>query len=189
MLGDTRNVICRDEWRMSCLRAAAALKLPDWYIAAGFVRSAIWDVLHEKPAPTPLNDVDVVYHDAADLDPAREARLEAALRARLPGVKWEVRNQARMHLRNHHPPYRDAEHAIAHWIETPTCVGVRLEPDGALTVVAPYGLEANWSLRVSPNPVVPYPAAVFNERVRGKRWPEIWPKLRIEWPREPDSPT
>lgn len=189
MLTETRDLVRRDGWRMNCLRAAAAMRLPDCYIAAGFLRSAVWDALHEKPARTPLNDVDVVYYDPADLDPATEVRIEATLRARLPDVKWEVRNQARTHLRNHHAPYRDTEHAIAHWIETPTCVGIRLEPDGTLKVVAPHGIEANWSLRVSPNPVVAYPAALFNERVRQKRWLEVWPRLRVEWAREADAPT
>lgn len=113
-LAGTCAVIRRDAWRMNCLRAAAAMRLPDWYIAAGFLRGAIWDALHDVTTVTPVNDVDVVYYDPADLDPAAEARIEADLRARLPGVAWEVRNQARMHLRNQHAPCRDTEHAIAH---------------------------------------------------------------------------
>lgn len=80
---------------------------------------------------------------------------------RLPEVDWEVRNQARMHILSGHAPYRDSEHAIAHWIETQTCVGVRIKPDGSLKVVAPYGIAENWSLKVTLNPVVPYPASLY----------------------------
>ncbi|HEY3118353.1 MAG TPA: nucleotidyltransferase family protein [Chloroflexota bacterium] len=181
MLAETEDLIRADSWRMDCLRAVRSLQLPDWYIGAGFVRNAIWDALHEKPVRTPLNDVDLIYFDRADRGAATEARLEGRLTALMPDVVWQVRDQARMHIPNQHPPYRDSAHAIAHWPETQTCVGVRLETADTLTIVAPYGLAENWSLRVTPNPEVPYPVEVFNQRVRGKRWLEIWPRLQVHW--------
>ena len=46
---------------MDCLHALRTLDLPQGYIGAGFVRNAIWDELHEKVKPTPLNDIDVIY--------------------------------------------------------------------------------------------------------------------------------
>lgn len=184
MVTETEEVLRGDAWRMECLQAVESLHLPDWYVAAGFLRNAIWDLLHEKPERTSLNDVDVVYHDAADLSIKTEDDIQSLLRAIFPDANWEIRNQARMHLRNHHPPYRNTEHAIAHWPETQTCVGARIEPDGNLKIAAPYGIAENWSLRVTPNPVVPYPAALFNERMRSKRWLEHWPKLHVEWAKE-----
>jgi len=184
MLAEIIQLIQSDTWRMECLEAVDALGLPDWYIAAGFLRNAIWDALHAKSARTPLNDVDVVYYDLGDHGTAAEAQIESVLRARGPTVTWEARNQARMHLRNGHTPYRDSAHAIAHWIETPTCVGVRIGRDRGLEIVAPYGLAENWSLRVAPNPRIRYPAALFTQRVREKRWLEYWPQLRVEWPSE-----
>ena len=57
-LGD---IIKRDPFRMRCLRALRALDLPQGYIGAGFVRNAIWDELHARATPTPLNDIDVIY--------------------------------------------------------------------------------------------------------------------------------
>ena len=57
-LGD---IIKRDPFRMRCLRALRALELPQGYIGAGFVRNAIWDELHARATPTPLNDIDVIY--------------------------------------------------------------------------------------------------------------------------------
>jgi hypothetical protein len=166
---------------MECLRAVECLGLLDWYIAAGFLRNAIWDFLHEKTIRTPLNDVDVVYYDPADLESATEEALETALQTRLPDVNWQVRNQARMHIPNGHAPYRNTEHAMSHWPEIQTCVGVRIEPDGGLKITAPFGIEENWSLRVAPNPLVRYPAALYNNRIHSKRWLEHWPKLEIEW--------
>ena len=55
------KIIHRDPFRMDCLRALSALNLPQGYLGAGFVRNAIWDDLHNKARPTPLNDIDVVY--------------------------------------------------------------------------------------------------------------------------------
>ena len=54
-----------EEWE--CLEAVSSLWLPDWYIAAGFLRNAIWDALHAKSVRTPLNDIDVIYYDAGRL--------------------------------------------------------------------------------------------------------------------------
>lgn len=173
-----------DPWRMDCLQIVRSLQLPDWYIGAGFLRNAIWDALHDKPVPTLLNDVDVIYFDPGDLGAEAEAQLEATLTALAPDVAWQVRNEARMHIPNQHAPYRDSADAIAHWPETPTCVGVRLETDDSLTIAAPYGLSENWSLRVAPNPVVPCPIELFNQRVFDKRWLEIWPRLQVHRARD-----
>ncbi|CAB9492677.1 nucleotidyltransferase family protein [Alteromonas macleodii] len=57
-LGD---VIKRDPFRMDCLHTLRSLDLPQGYIGAGFVRNAIWDELHERVKPTPLNDIDVIF--------------------------------------------------------------------------------------------------------------------------------
>src|SRR5262245_2619384 len=179
MRAATIRLIERDAWRMLCREAVESLGLPDWYIAAGFLRNAIWDTLHDQSERSPLNDVDVIYYDRRGLGALAEGEIEAALKARCPGVTWEARNQARMHLRNGHAPYRDSAHAIAHWIETPTCVGIRIEPDGQLEIAEPYGLAENWSLRVAPNPRIRYPAALFNQRAREKRWLEHWPRLQV----------
>lgn len=107
MLTDTVELIRSDPWRMECLRVVESVGLPDWYIAAGFLRNAIWDLLHAKPSRTTLDDVDVVYFDAIHLGTAAEAEIEATLRRRRPEVNWDVKNQARIHLRHGHAPYRD----------------------------------------------------------------------------------
>ena len=41
------SLIKEDQWMMEILTSAKALNLPDWWICAGFVRSKIWDVLHD----------------------------------------------------------------------------------------------------------------------------------------------
>ena len=59
-------------------------------MGAGFIRSAVWDVLHGYAEPTPLADVDVLFFDAADITREREGAIEAALARARPDVPWSV---------------------------------------------------------------------------------------------------
>src|SRR5918993_6105701 len=93
------RIIAEDPVGMKQLRAARALALPDWCIAAGFVRNRVWDHLHGISPPREPPDIDVLYYDAADLSKEREVEHEKRLDALLPGPLWQVRNQARMHIR------------------------------------------------------------------------------------------
>lgn len=167
-------------WHMAVIAAARRLDLPDWGVGAGFVRNLVWDHLHGRAAPTPLNDVDLLYFDTSDTGRAAEARAERALRAALPDCPWSVRNQARMHLGNGDRPYRDTGDAMAHWLETATAVAVRQEPGGRLSLLAPCGTADLFALRIVPTPAGRRRAAAFETRLRAKDWPGTWPKLVTE---------
>jgi len=165
---------------MSVLRTVRALALPDWAIGAGFVRNAVWDRLHGFAESTPLDDVDVLYFDRTDQSKAAERAFEAQLAAAMPTVPWSVRNQARMHLRNGDRPYADTEDALRYWLETATCVAVRLERDDSLTVIAPYGLDDLLGLRSSPTPRGRERHDAYRARMREKNWPARWPRVHVE---------
>src|SRR5664279_3285453 len=83
-------IIAQDPVGMKQLRCVRTLGLPDWCIAAGFVRNRVWDHLHGISPPRPPADID-------DLSKAREQEFEARLGALVP-APWQVRNQARMHV-------------------------------------------------------------------------------------------
>jgi uncharacterized protein len=95
MQAETVQLIQRDAWRMECLEAVESLDLPDWYIAAGFLRNTIWDALHDKPERRLSTSSITTAGTPGAVD---EMQIEAALKTRCPEVKWEARNQARMHL-------------------------------------------------------------------------------------------
>lgn len=178
----TEDLLRADSQRMACLRAARELALPDWALGAGFVRNLIWDHLHHKTVPTPLNDIDLIYLDRRDPEGLAEAEHEAWLAARLPDQYWEVRNQTRMHLRQGGPPFASSLEALSHWVEIPTCIGVRLLQDDQFEWLAPYGFDHNWSLRVSANPQCRQDSQVFVQRILSKGWQRLWPDLEILWP-------
>ena len=156
-----------------------SLGLPDCWIGAGFIRNAVWDVLHGHAIDVSrLNDIDVIFFDPADTGKGREADLEHQLRRQAPQVVWSVKNQARMHLRNGDAPYRDTFDAIAHWAETATAVAARTVR-GQVDVIAPYGVEDLLNLVVRPTPAFRSKMEIYRDRVAGKSWPARWLRLRL----------
>lgn len=170
------------ESRKDMLEALADLDLPDAWIAAGAVRNAAWDRLHQYPTSTPLADVDVIWFDPGRADTGVDMELEHRLGQRLGGVTWSVKNQARMHRRNGDLPYRDCLDAMRGWPETATGIAARLGPNGAIELSAAFGFDDLLSLRLRPTPRFATNPA-FRKRVEQKRWLALWPKLRLVGPR------
>ncbi|HGF5111023.1 TPA: nucleotidyltransferase family protein, partial [Vibrio parahaemolyticus] len=94
------ELIKQDPIRVEALNCVSELGLPQCYIAAGFVRNLVWDALHDFKVFTPLNDVDVIYFDPAESNPNAYLAYESQLRDRMPQLRWQVRNQVKMHERN-----------------------------------------------------------------------------------------
>jgi hypothetical protein len=178
------RLIAADPRAMAQLRAARELALPDWCIAAGFVRNRVWDALHGVAPRREPHDVDVLFFDPADAGRAREADAEAYLGLKMPGTAWEVRNQARMHVAKGLPPHRDTAHAMTFWLETPTAVGIRLDADDTLSLLAPFGVEDLVGLVCRPTPWGAARRADYASRIAAKRWHVLWPRLRFA---EPDT--
>jgi len=173
------GIIAQDPVGMEQLRAVRSLALPDWCIAAGFVRNRVWDHLHGVVPPRAPADIDVLYYDAADLSREREYEFEDRLDDLLPGLPWQVRNQARMHLRKGLPQHKSTADSMTYWLETVTAVGVRLETDDTLSVVAPLGTEDLIGLRCRPTAFGRTLLGEYEGRIAQKRWRELWPKVRF----------
>ncbi|EAR11266.1 hypothetical protein MED297_20302 [Reinekea sp. MED297] len=156
---------------------ARKLNLSDWCLAAGFVRNLIWDRLHGRSDCTPLNDIDLIYFNPTDSTEATDRALEAELRQRST-FPWSVKNQARMHQRNHDAPYTSTEDAMSYWVEIETAVGAYLDADNQVRLVAPFGLEANVAGTITLNAKRPKPE-VFRERIEQKGWLTHWPELNV----------
>lgn len=170
------RIIAEDPVGMEQLRAARALALPDWCIAAGFVRNRVWNHLHGISPPRPPADIDVLYYDASDLSKETEQAFEARLAGLLP-APWQVRNQARMHVWKGLPQHASTSDSMIYWLETVTAVGVRLEADGSLTVIAPLGTDDLLGLRCRPTAYGRERRSEYDERISTKRWRELWPKV------------
>jgi hypothetical protein len=161
-----------DNLRMSLLSTVSAMNLPDCYIAAGFVRNRVWDYLHGFSG-TALNDVDVIYFSQSVID---ERPALAQLSGAHPEINWQLKNQAYMHVRNGDQPYLNCIHAMEHWPEIETAMGVRLD-QGELVFVSPFNISTIFDGRITHNKK--RSQSIFIKRIKQKRWLDIWPKLKI----------
>ena len=187
---DIIQLVKTDAWMMKILKSVEVLNLNDWWIGAGFLRSKVWDNLHGFKSQTELPDVDVIYFNKNDFSKEdenkfsinAEEKYQKLLKEELPGIKWSVTNQARMHIFHRTKPYENSEDALSDWSETATCIGIRLIKE-KLILTAPYGIKdlVNLKLRKIPDYDFKFrhdPDLFFN-RIKKKKWLEKWPKLKV----------
>lgn len=178
------GITSRSAWFMDALRAVQSLQLASWCIGAGAVRNLVWDALSGKREPSALADVDVAYFDAADVSRERDQQLQRTLMALRPDVPWEVTNQAGVHLwfadyfGHQVEPVNTLIEAVATWPEYATSVGLTIDDVGAVSVIAPLGLDDLFSMTVRHNPAR---ASVYNygARIAQKQYPKRWPEVTI----------
>lgn len=184
---DIIAAIKTDSWMMEVLRIVKRLELPDWWIGAGFVRSKVWDMLHYYKKRTPLPDVDVIYFDTDDFSEEEAKRFstkvediyQKRLKKRFSEVAWSVTNQARMHLFHNDKPYKSSEEGLGRWVETATCVGVRLNRFDEIVLAAPLGIYDLAKGIIRPNPQSKPDRKAFETRIREKEWLKKWPRLKV----------
>lgn len=170
----------RDPIRREALEIVAGLDLPDCWIAAGFVRDALWDHAHGHRPRAPFGDVDVVWFGGAARDEGFDGGVEAALLGQFPALRWSVKNQARMHHRNGDRAYTSVADAMRHWPETATAIAARIGEGGAIEINAPFGTDDLFALRLRPTPAFAGDKLpIFHQRVASKRWIERYPRLSL----------
>ncbi|OJD82818.1 hypothetical protein A9485_18675 [Bacillus cereus] len=182
---DIIRLIENDEWMMNVLQMAKSLELPDWWICAGFVRSKIWDTLHDYEAKTAMPDVDVIYYDSLHQDEIYEQSLETKLMNIDATIPWSVKNQARMYVVNNMPPYSSSVNAISKFPETATALGVTLDELNNVILTAPCGIEDVLSLQVKPTAHFLKSKErlhMYKNRVIKKNWQSKWPSITITYP-------
>jgi hypothetical protein len=179
---DIANALTQSRFHMDALRAVHSLNLPQCYIAAGFVRNYVWDQMNSPALETKLNDIDVIYFDASHHDEAFEKEQELALERLMPAQPWSVKNQARMYHKNGDAPYDDIETALAHWCETVTPIGARLNQDNEIEIIAPLGIKDLLNAQCHATPFAkskPSKLADYRARMREKKWWVIWPHVTV----------
>jgi hypothetical protein len=182
------------DWMMAALRAVRDLGLASWCIGAGAVRNLVWDSLHARVVPSALPDIDVVFFDPTELGRHLDDSLRRRLCAAMPNTPWEVTNQAGVHLwyAQHFGPsdgdaadtgaavaaFTSLEEAVGSWPEYATTVGLTLDADDTIKVIAPHGLNDLFSLVVRRNPAR-VSLQAYRDRVAQKRFTERWPRVTV----------
>ncbi|MED1089627.1 nucleotidyltransferase family protein [Bacillus paramycoides] len=183
---DIIHFIQNDPWMMNVLQMAKSLQLPDWWVCAGFVRSKIWDTLHNYEVRTATPDIDVIYYDSMQKDEAYEQLLETKLTNMDATIPWSVKNQARMHVVNKMLPYSSSVDAISKFPETATALGVTLDEKNNVILTSPCGIEDVLSLQVKPIPhflETKERIHMYKKRVIKKNWQSKWPNITITYPK------
>jgi len=173
------TIIEQDEWMISVLRAAEELGLNDWWIGAGFLRNKVWDYIEGNDSK-PTRDVDLVYFNSEDVTPETDWAYDKKMKLEHSYAEWEIRNQARMHYVNNSRPFVSTEDGISHWVETATCVAVKLE-DGVLRYLFCYGTDDLFGLIARPIPFFNNDEMIktFYGRIEKKQWKQKWANLKI----------
>ncbi|MDX9998374.1 MAG: nucleotidyltransferase family protein, partial [Phenylobacterium sp.] len=147
---------------MTVMETARALDLPDWLVFSGAVYQPVVNHLTGRPLDYGLKDYDLGYFDASDISyEAEDAVIRRAAAAFDPPLRElvEVRNQARVHIwfegkfGEAYGPLSCSAEALERFTSSTFAIGARLEGDGRMTIVAPFGLEDLFALRLRPNPV------------------------------------
>ena len=167
---------------MRVLTTARDLALPDWLIVSGAIYQRVFNDLTGRDVDYGIKDYDFAYFDASDISYDAEdvviRRVAAAFESPLREMV-EVRNQARVHVwfEDHfgepYTPLSSSAEALERFVSPVFSVGARLEADDRLTVVAPFGLEDLFAMRLRPNPnrvTAGFARTAANVK---SRWPEL----------------
>lgn len=179
---ELKEIIYSNEWLMQVLRNVQEVNLPDWFVTAGTIRSIVWDSLHDHNSNTSISDIDVIYYDPENLSSNCEKRVEYDLSLLMSNVKWDVKNQAAVHLWFEEvfgyktTPIKSCEDAIKRW--NSTSIGIRLEKNDKIFILAPYGLTDLFEMKMRRNSLH-IPKDLFLRKVKERRIEEKWPKVQI----------
>ena len=175
-------ILRRSEPTMRVLRTARTLALPDWLLFSGAVYQRVLNHLTGRSPDFGIRDYDLGYFDASDISyDAEDAVIQRVAAAFEPPLRQmvEVRNQARVHLwfegkfGEPYAPLTGSAEALTRFVSPLFAVGVRLEPDDVLTIVAPFGLQDMFDLTLRPNPIRLTGGFARTAASALARWPEI----------------
>jgi hypothetical protein len=166
---------------MQVLTTASALDLPDWLLFSGAVYQRVLNHLTGRDADYGIKDYDLGYFDTDTSYEAEDQVIRRVAAAFEPPLKEmvEVRNQARVHLwfeAKFGEPYArlgSSAEALTRFVSPLFAVGVRLERDDRLTVVAPFGLDDLFAMRLRPNPSRITQGFARTSASARARWPEL----------------
>lgn len=156
----------------------------DQLLVAGAIYNLVWNRLSGRPDLTGINDIDVFYFDDTDLSYEAEDVVIQRLAGRFAHLPLpvQVRNQARVHLwfpQKFGVPFEplgSSGEMLGRYASETHAVAARLETDGKLSILAPFGLDEIFSFRITPNKVLYNKPA---HDAKGARAKTVWPELTV----------
>lgn len=167
---------------MQVMETARALDLPDWLIFSGAIYQPVLNHLTGRDPDYGIKDYDLGYFDPSDTSyEAEDVVIRRVAEAFEPPLREmvEVRNQARVHLwfeskfGEPYAPLANTAEALRRFTSATFSVGARLEADGAMTLIAPFGLDDLFGLTLRPNPTRETSGFGRTAEAARRRWPEL----------------
>jgi len=149
---------------MSVLETVRSLDLPDWLIFSGAVYQPVLNHLTGRDPDYGIKDYDLAYFDASDISYDAE---DVVIRK----VVWFESKFGEPYA-----PLSCSAEALDRFVSATFAVGVRIDRGGRLTIIAPFGLDDLFALRMRPNPTRRtngFARAVASLTAR-------WPELKVE---------
>lgn len=177
-----KSIITKNSDLMNILNIIKKQNLAQGTLAAGSIRNTIWQELNHQPFKLE-SDVDFVFFDESIPEKANQD-IQDHLEKIAPQYMWQVKNEAYMHNYDfsNQTPFNSVTDAIAHFVETPTCIGAFLDDGDKLQLIEPFGTEDLVKLNVRPIPFFKQDGEhlnVYKKRIKSKNWKAKWPKLSI----------
>ena len=165
---------------MHVLRVMRDLDLPDWRLFSGAVYQSVWNERTGRSPGYGVKDYDIGYFDPDTSWDAEDEVIKRVAAAFTPELRdiVEVRNQAREHLwfegkfGELYEPLTCTDDAPARFVAPAFALGVRLEKDDAISIVAPFGLQDVFDMVIRPNPT----------RGLARGWQRVIANARGRWP-------
>ncbi|MDP3853431.1 nucleotidyltransferase family protein [Phenylobacterium sp.] len=166
---------------MRVMETARELDLPDALLFSGAIYQRALNHLTGRDPDYGIKDYDLGYFDPDTSYEAEDVVIKRVAAAFEPPLREmvEVRNQARVHLwfeGKFGEPYAalgSSAEALGRFTSATFAVGARLERDGRMTIVAPFGLEDIFALRLRPNPTCQTNGFLRTAEAAQRRWPEL----------------
>ena len=175
-------IVRSDDNLMGLLTQLQDICLPQSRLVAGCLYQTVWNVLTGRPPGTGIQDYDLIYFDSGDLSwEAEDAVIRRVADATSNCVgPVEVRNQARVHLwfedrfGVRYPQLGCADEALQRYASVVHAVGVRLEDDDRLDIIAPFGLDDLFAMVIRPNRILDNALSHTRKAMRAQAiWPEV----------------
>ena len=157
---------------------------PEAFCSAGVIRNLIWSVAHDQHYELSQTEIDVIFYDTEDESGFEQRHLAEILKQQFPENDWDVVNQAWVHQwyttegGASIAPLQSIQHALSLWPETATAVAVRLLENNALEIIAPFGLDDLFELKLRWNAAL-VSHDVFMQRMEEKQFLQKWNNLSL----------
>ena len=177
-----KNWLLSDEQFKEVFTIINKLHLPNAYICGGVIRDYVWNKKHDLPSSLLFGNIDVFYYDSNESNEQYLIR-QTMINQNYSKYLWNLTNTALKDRRETKLKlHKNIESTLKQFPETCSSVAVNYDQAHNLTIIAPYGLEDLFELKIKPTPTfrkgqINY--QTYKQRVKRKEWSKKWNKLII----------